>query len=73
LTCTCHDEYFPSLGKRGGAGVDGGVFVAEGGLGELGGGDEEIIWEGREVHVRDLCGEVFYELILLEVLKPKQV
>jgi hypothetical protein len=72
LICTCHDDYFPSFGEHGKAEVDGGLFIAESCLGELGGGDEEIIWEGREVHVRDLCGRAFYKLIWLKVLKPKQ-
>jgi hypothetical protein len=61
------------LGERGEAEVDGGVFIAEGCLGELGGGDADIIWEGREVHVRDLYSRVFYDLILLEVLKPNRL
>jgi len=50
LACSGYDYHFPFLGECGGSRVDAWVFIAVCGLSELGGSDEEVNGQVREIH-----------------------
>ena len=50
LTSACYDNDLACLRECGGSRVYRGVFISVCDICELRGGDEEIVWEGREIH-----------------------